>query len=424
VSTAHPGYPAVVISGMGAVSPLACDLPSTFNALVAAQSGVTAAPAFITQHLPDALAAPVPVAFAKEVPPKESALDRSVQLALRAAREALADANFDPPEAQRSRVGVYVGTGLGGHTTTEDAHRRLFMRLAGVEAGSAMAVNPLTVPRTMPHAPAAWLAIEHRFRGPSLTFSVACASSAVALGEAARAIQHGYADAVLVVGTESLLTLGSYAAWHALRVVAKPDAHDAARSCKPFDAARSGFVLGEGAAAILLERGDLATARGHKGHGRLVGYGISTDAHHITLPQREGQVAALRMALNHAQGAGVKPSDVGYVNAHGTATAAGDVVEIASLREAFGAHADALLVSATKSMHGHLVGAAGAMELAIAVKAMNSGTVPPTAHLEQPDPACDLDCVPGQARRGLPLRAVMSNSFAFGGTNVSLIAST
>jgi 3-oxoacyl-(acyl-carrier-protein) synthase len=415
--------PAVVISGLGAVTPLGLTLSDMFEALLQARSAVAPAPPAIAQHLPGALAACVPGGFEDLRPPPDAAHDRCTQLALSAARQALADAAFDPPDAAKDRVGVYIGTVLGGLGSTEAALGRMHGRLAGVEPGAAMSMHPLTVPRIMPSAAAALLSMERGFRGPNMAYSVACASSAVALGEASRTIAHGYADAVLVIGAESFITLGAYAAWHGLRVTASADTRDAAAaSCKPFDRRRSGFVLGEGAAAVLLERADLAAARGHKPHGRMLGYGISSDAHHITQPHVPGQTQALRMALAEAAAEGVDAADVGYVNAHGTATQAGDVAEIASLRAAFGEHANRLQLSSTKSMHGHLVGATGALEFAVAVKAMTSGSIPPTAHLSEPDPACDLDCVPLQARHGQRLRAVMSNSFAFGGVNVCLVA--
>jgi 3-oxoacyl-[acyl-carrier-protein] synthase II len=413
---------AVAISGLGAVSPLGLSLDETFDALLQARSAIAFAPASIVQHLPTALAACVPPAFDEPRSREDAGHDRCTQLALAAARQALADAAFVAPDDPQDRVGVFVGTGLGGVGTTEAVFRRVHGRLAGIEAGPAMSAHPLSVPRIMPNAAAAALSMERGFRGPSLAYSVGCASSAVALGEAWRTIRHGYADAVLVVGAESFVTVGSFAAWQALRAMALPDPQDVAASCKPFDRRRSGFVLGEGAAAVLLERADLAAARGRRPHALLLGYGNSSDAHHLTQPQAAGQARAIRMALAEAAAMGVGPDHIGYVNAHGTATPAGDAVEIAALREAFGTAAAGLQLSSTKSMHGHLVGAAGALEFAVAIKALVTGSIPPTAHLTQPDLACDLDCVPLQARHGQRLRAVMSNSFAFGGSNACLIA--
>jgi len=216
-----------------------------------------------------------------------------------------------------------------------------------------------------------------------------------------------------------MLTPGTLMAWNALRVMAKPDPVDASRSCRPFALHRSGFVLGEGAAALVLE----SEARAHQRQARVLaelsGYGCSSDAEHLTAPTVLGQVAAMRQALEEAQ---LAPQDVQYLNAHGTATDAGDVTETQSIHAVWGASARQLAVSSTKALHGHLIGAGGAMEFALSVMAMNSGSLPPTAHLDQPDPRCDLDFIPLQARHGCDVRAVMSNSFAFGGSNASLIA--
>jgi 3-oxoacyl-(acyl-carrier-protein) synthase len=412
----------VAITGLGAVTGLGLSFQATFERLLRAESAVQRAGGTVAERLKDALVVPVTPAFDATVPPAEASLDRATQLALSAARGAMSDANFEPSATQRARVGVFVGTGLGGFHTIEPLFQRMHARLHGAAPGDPMSMHPLSVPRIMPSAAASWLSIQHGFQGPTHTYSVACASSAVALGEAYRSIRHGYTDAVVVIGTESMLTLGSLAAWSALRVMARPDPDDVASSCKPFDQRRSGFVLGEGAAAVVLERADLARARGVRGYGTLVGYGSSSDASHITLPSVDGQAAAMRQALQEAEHDGLPADAIGYVNAHGTATPAGDVAEMQSIQQAFGAHAQRLAVSATKSMHGHVIGAAGALEFAIAVKAMATGCIPPTAHLALPDAQCPLDCVPGQARRDQDLAGVMSNSFAFGGSNVALVA--
>lgn len=416
----------VSVSGIGAVTPLGLSFADTFESLLAANSGVaTVANDRIATLVPGALAAAVSPSFDGKVGRLEASLDRATQLALAAARAALADAGLDDwsrvdaTTLDRSRVGVYVGTGLGGAHSLDPLYLRLHARVLGVEKGDPASMHPLTVPRIMPNAAASWLSIEQGLRGPTSTFTVACSSSAVALGEAVRAIRHGYVDAVVVIGTEAFLTPGAYTAWNALRVMARPDATDVSTSCKPFDRNRSGFVLGEGAAALVLEREDIARSRGARSRGIVAGYGTSSDASHITLPSRDGQVAAMRQAMNECR---LSPSDIQYVNAHGTATVAGDVTETESIKEAFGAHAFDLAMSATKSMHGHLIGAGGALEFAIALEAMRTGSLPPTANLVDPDPRCDLDYVPRQARHGAPLSAVMSNSFAFGGTNVSLVA--
>jgi 3-oxoacyl-[acyl-carrier-protein] synthase II len=250
-----------------------------------------------------------------------------------------------------------------------------------------------------------------------LNISTACASSAMSIGEAARAIQHGQADVIVAGGSEALLTFGNLTAWEAMRAIADVDPDDPSRSCKPISADRSGLVLGEGAAAVVLESEAHARARGATIHAFVTGYGNAGDASSISRPDSGGQVRAIRLALAEA---GRQPADVQYVNAHGTATQAGDVVETTALKEAFGDHARALWISSTKALHGHLLGAAGALEAVISVLALTHGVVPPTAHLDRPDPACDLDYVPNVARQR-PLDLVMSNSFGFGGMNAVLI---
>ena len=271
----------------------------------------------------------------------------------------------------------------------------------------------------MANAPASWIGIEHQLCGPNLTYSTACSSSAVALGEAARRIQHGDAVVMIAGGSEAPLTFGVLRAWEALRTLAAEDPVDAAASCRPFARTRTGLVLGEGAAFVILEDWQHAVSRGAVIRAELCGYGLTTDVAHITRPTVAGQAGAMSAAL--ASG-GLGAEAIDYVNAHGTGTQQNDTVETAALKEVFGTRAYEIPVSSTKSMHGHLLGAAGALEFAIAVASLESGVVPPTMHLDASDADCDLDYVPGRARRGLALRAVMSNSFAFGGTNAVLIA--
>ncbi|MBS0448649.1 MAG: beta-ketoacyl-[acyl-carrier-protein] synthase family protein [Proteobacteria bacterium] len=409
----------VVVTGLGAVTALGLDFDTSFAALLAGRSGVGPAPAAVLAATGGAIAAAVPDDFATRVPRAEVSFDRATQLGLAAAREAIVDAGLTDTAVDRGRVGIYAGIGMGGAQIVEATMRDLAARSLLGKPGAPASVHPLTVPRMMPNALCAWLSIEHGFRGPTCTYSVACASSAVAIGEALRCIRHGYADAIVVVGAEALLSAGSFAAWNALRVLAAPDAEAVAASHKPFDARRSGFVLGEGSAALVLESAGHARRRGRSAYAGVAGYGTSTDAHHITQPSRSGQAAAMDLALHDS---GLQPTEVGYLNAHGTATPVGDVVETQAIHDAFGAHARRLAVSSTKSMHGHLIGAGGALEFAISVKALATGSIPPTAHLTQPDPACDLDFVPVAARHGQRLVAVMSNSFAFGGSNAALLA--
>jgi 3-oxoacyl-[acyl-carrier-protein] synthase II len=262
------------------------------------------------------------------------------------------------------------------------------------------------------------VSIANGLRGPVINVSSACSSSATAIGEAYRAIKHGYADALVAGGSEALITNGNLRAWDAMQALARPDAADASRSCKPFAADRTGIVLGEGAAALVLERADIAEGRGAHVYAEVTGYGNAADASHISKPSADGQVRAMRLALDDA---GMDASEIGYLNAHGTATIVGDPIETTAIRTVFGDRATGLPVSSTKALHGHLMGAAGALEMIAAITAMEQNLVPPTAHLDCPGAACDLDYVPNVARAA-ELRAVMSNSFGFGGMNSVLIA--
>jgi 3-oxoacyl-[acyl-carrier-protein] synthase II len=411
-----PSVQRVVVSGIGLLTPMGLSRQASFDRLVRGESAIHPATADITRWLPHALVADVDAAYARTLDRNEQGLDRAAQFALLASREALADARAADWDLDRDRIGVFAGIGLGGATTGEALYTRLYEQLNAGRNPTVM--HPLSVPRLMPNAATAAISMANQFRGPTHTYCVACSSSAMAVGEAYRTIRHGYADAIVVVGAEAMNVPGVFMAWNALRVMAKPNPDNPAASCRPFDKDRSGFVLGEGAAALVLETAESALRRGVTIYGEICGYGSSSDAQHLTLPSSEGQYRAIRMALDEA---GMLPAAIHYLNAHGTATDAGDVVESETIRQVFGDHADRLPVSSTKSMHGHLIGAAGATEFAISLLAMQSGTIPPTASLEHPDPRCTLDYVPKQARPGQTLGAVMSNSFAFGGSNVSLI---
>jgi 3-oxoacyl-(acyl-carrier-protein) synthase len=262
------------------------------------------------------------------------------------------------------------------------------------------------------------VSMKHGFRGPTLNISTACSSSAASIGEAYRLIRNGDADVMLAGGSEALITPGNLAAWDAMRALAHADPADPSRSCKPFSADRTGLVLGEGAAALVLESAERAERRGARVYAELAGYGNASDASNISRPDAAGQVRAMRRALAEAR---LNAANVGYLNAHGTATQVGDVVETNAIKEAFGCSAQSLCVSSTKALHGHLLGGAGALEMVVSILALAKNTVPPTAHLDRPDPACDLDYVPNEARAA-NLEAVMSNSFGFGGMNSVLIA--
>lgn len=411
----------VVVSGSGIICPLGADKASSFAAALAAHSGIGGAPADVAAWLPQVVVAQSPTEPQTLLERAYQGLDRAAQFALVAAEEAMREAGMNAPQADSARIGVFVGIGFGGSQTSDSLYTRFHKNLSEASQShkDPTVMHPLTVPRIMANATAAALTMRYQLHGPSNTYCVACASSAIAIGEAMRAIRHGYLDAALVVGTEAMLNQGAMMGWNALRVMAKPDPEDESRSCKPFSKNRNGFVIGEGAAALVLESASRSARRGAKVLAELAGYGCSSDAQHLTAPSVEGQAQAMRQALAEA---GLAPAQIQYLNAHGTATDAGDAIETQSIHQIFGPAVNQLAVSSTKSMHGHLIGAAGALEMALSIEALNSGSLPPTAHLDQPDPRCDLDYVPLQARHGCAIEAVMSNSFAFGGSNVSLVA--
>ncbi len=402
----------VAVTGAGVVSPIGATLDDFYRALCESHSGLRRLPEETAQGSGVQVAGMIewnPLPFFREA--EAANLDRSTQFALAAAGQAISAAALDT-RAAPERTGLYWGTGLGGSNTLEGAYKTVY-------GAKEWRLRPLTVVMAMSNAAGSNVAVRHGLRGKFANFATACSSSAMALGEAMRVIQSGRADAMIAGGSEALLTPGTLAAWQALRTLAPADAANPAASCKPFDKRRGGLVLGEGAAAFVLEEESRARARGAPILALLTGYGNSCDAVHMSRPDRDGQVRAMREALADA---GLKNEDIGYINARGTATAVGDVVEAEAINVVFGEAAAQVPVSSTKSLHGHLLGGAGALEFAAALLPLNRGWLPPTAWLEQPDPACKLRHVPLRAEQTQPPRAVMSNSFAFGGSNVVLIA--
>ena len=398
----------VGITGLGVVTAIGSSVQDFFEALVAGRSGVRR----LTGRS-DTVAACVefsPEAHFSKL--QLTALDRFAQFALVAADQAMEDAGLATNHLARSRLGIYFGSGIGGAQTLESSYRAYLDPTQG-------RVSPMTIVLTMANAAAAHISLRYGVSGPSLTYSIACASAAVAIGEAFRAIRDGYLDQAIVGGAEALLTPGMVAGWNAMHVLAVPDEQRPESSCRPFSLNRSGLVLGEGAGVLILETIENANRRGYNPVAEIAGYGVSSDASHLTKPSCEGQAAAMRMALDDAQ---LPASAIGYINAHATATQVGDVTETAAIKKVFGSGADRVAVSSTKALHGHLLGASGAVELIAAVMALRTGTIPPTCHYEESDPLCDLDYVPNVARKDNGLRAVMSNSFAFGGTNAVLVA--
>ena len=404
----------VVITGLGIVSPVGKSPGEFFANLMAGHSGIKHLQADFIDRLSIRIGAPVdnfnPGEYFSKI--QLAGIERFSQFALIAAAQAVQDARLELSEVGQSRAGVHMGSCMGGAGTLEDGYTEVFQR-------EIPRVKPLSVLLSMNNAAASHLSIKYHLRGPNITYATACSSSAIAVGEAYRQIRHGYADVMLAGGSEAMLTLGVMKAWEALRTLALEDPHDAGASCKPFARNRSGLVLGEGAAVLVLEDAERAVKRGARIYAELAGYDCSSDSSHITKPDAAGQTRTMLNALRDAQ---IQPQDIHYINAHGTATPAGDIEETKAIKQVFGIHAATIPVSSTKSMHGHLMGATGAVEFMAAVLALQHNAIPPTINLHEPDPECDLDYVPNHGRSGLDLNAVMSNSFAFGGSNAVLIA--
>ena len=402
----------VAVTGFGIVSPLGNDEDTFFEALKAGRSGVRRLDTPFAQRLSSKITAPVDFdGSAHFPPPKLRMLDRFSQFAVVAAGQAIASARLRLDAEARTRTGVFIGTGYGGGHIIDDGYHALY-------ADGATRLPPFTVLMAMQNAAAAWIGIEHALSGPNLTFSTACSSSAVAIGEACRRIRDGETDVILAGGSEAPLNFGTLKAWEALRTMASEDPKDPAASCKPFARDRSGLVLGEGAAILVLEDWEHALRRGAHIRGELLGYGLSTDNDHITRPTVAGQARAIQLAL---ESAGLPAVAIDYINAHGTGTQANDTTETAAIKQVFGARAYDIPISATKSMHGHLLGAGAAVELVATLLAMEHGILPPTINLAQQDPECDLDYITEGARNTQGVQVAMSNSFAFGGTNAVLI---
>jgi nodulation protein E len=395
----------VVVTGLGAVSPLGHTVESYWDNLKLGKSGlgpVTLTPA--NDELTQKVAAEVknfePLKYFAER--QLSTLDRISQFAIVAAREAIAQSGivFDMPLSVRTAT--IVGTGVGGQTTHDDSFRRVYV-------DKKTRVFPLTIPKLMVNAPASQVSMDCGLRGPAFAVASACASATHAIGLAFQMVRGGAVDCAVTGGAEACITFGTLRGWEAMRVMS-PDV------CRPFSKGRLGLVLGEGAAMMVLEPLERAQARGAAILGEIVGFGMSADAADLTAPDLGGMVRALQGALDDAT---LAPGDVQYVNAHGTGTAANDETETKALHQLFGPHAKKLAVSSTKSMVGHALGAAGALELVATLLAVREGIVPPTIGYLEPDPACDLDYVPNKAR-ALPIEAAVSNSFAFGGLNAVL----
>jgi nodulation protein E len=329
-------------------------------------------------------------------------MDRFAQFAVIAAREAVEDAGVSWTPELRESAAIVTGSCVGGQSTEDIGFQELY------KLGHSR-VHPLTIPKTMANAGASHISMEFGITGPSFTIATACSSSGHAIGQAYWMVRAGVADLAIAGGSEAPFSFGILKAWEAMRVVSP-------ETCRPFSKDRRGMILGEGGAMLVLEPLEAARARGARIHAEIVGFGMSADACHITQPSAEGAARAMRAALRDA---GLEPEQIGYINAHGTATPANDATEVAAIRSVFGPHADRLAISSTKSMHGHALGAAAALECLAAALALRDGVLPPTANFNEPDPQCDLDVIPNHARRA-QVEYALSNSFAFGGLNAVL----
>jgi 3-oxoacyl-[acyl-carrier-protein] synthase II len=396
----------VVVTGIGPVSPVGIGLEPFWDDLVAGRSGIKQVTLFDTTDFPVKIAGeiqgfdPHDYLDRKEV----RRTDRASHFAVAAAKLAWEDA--DSPQTEPSRTAVVVSTGIGGLSTMIAQHKVLLER--GPDR-----VSPFLVPMMMPNAPAGHVAMEMGFTGPNTCITTACAASGHAVGEGYRYIRDGIADVALAGGTEAVITPLSMAGFAQMQALTRnPDAEHASR---PFDADRDGFVLAEGASVLVLEELERARARGATIYAEVAGYGASADAHHITAPEPggSGAVLAMQAALSDAD----EPAEaVDYINAHGTSTPLNDAAETRAIKKTLGEHAHRVMVSSTKSVTGHLLGAAGGIEAAVCALAIHTGTVPPTMNYETPDPECDLDYVPNEARKA-EVRLALSNSFGFGGQN-------
>lgn len=402
-----------VITGMGVISPLGNSLEKFWNNLVEGKSGIGLLTRFDTTDLPTKVAAEV-----KDFEPtdwiskKESRhMDRFAQFAIAAAKMAVQDAKLDLENEDKERIGTVMGCGIGGVISFEDQKEVLMSK------GSSR-ISPFFVPMLISNMAAGHISIEFGLQGSSTTIVTACASATNAIGEALRLIQRGEADVVLCGGTEAPITKLAFAGFCAMKAMST-EHENPEQACRPFDKRRSGFVMGEGAGVMVLESLEHAEARGARIYSELAGYGSTSDAYHITtpVPGGGGAARAMRLALKDA---GVSAEDVDYINAHGTGTGPNDATETAAIKTVFESYATKLAISSTKSMTGHLTGAAGAIEAIICAIAIERGAIPPTINYGEPDPECDLDYVPNTSRKQ-DVNVAMSNTFGFGGHNATIV---
>ena len=406
----------VVVTGLGCVTPLGDDFEQTFAAALAGKSGAGAITLFDTAGHSCRIAAECSSVIEPAVlsVKERRQTDRCALFALQAAGEALADSGLVVDSRNSDRIGVAIGSGIGGLGT-------ILANEAILKEKGARRVSPFTIPMGIANMPSGLVSLHHGLRGPNLCHVSACATGSHSIGEGARVIRQGGADMMLVGGTEAPILAVAVAGFASMKALSTRN-DDPERASRPFDADRDGFLVGEGAGILLLESLEHARARGARIRAEVLGYAANSDAHHMVAPDPEARGASECMALALREG-GLSPTDVDYVNAHATGTPAGDPTEVLALRRVFGAHLDQVAVSATKSMTGHLLGAAGAVEAILSIAAIEQGMLLPTINLDRVEPDCELDHVIGKPRRA-QASVVLSNSFGFGGTNATLILGT
>jgi 3-oxoacyl-[acyl-carrier-protein] synthase II len=402
----------VVITGLGVVSPLGNDIPLFWSNIKEGRSGIRRYEAFDSEDFACKIAGEVRDLQVNNFfrnPKDARRADRFSQLAMAAAKKAVTDSGLDPEKVNRDRIGVMIGSGIGGLQSMEMETQRL------AEKGPSR-VSPFTITMMISNMASGLVAIEYGFRGPNLAIVTACATATHSIGEAWRMIKFGEADAFVAGGTEATITPIGVAGFTSMKAMSTRN-DEPERASRPFDAERDGFVMGEGAGILVIEELEHAKRRGAPIYCELAGYGITCDAHHVTAPLPEGAARCMKIAMDHA---GVTPSDISYINAHATSTPVGDISETKALKLALKEEAYKIPVSSTKSMTGHLLGAAGGVETAICALSLKEGVIPPTINLDHPDPECDLDYVPHEAREA-KLKVALNNSFGFGGHNASLV---
>jgi len=404
----------VVVTGLGMLSPVGNTVESTWNALLAGQSGISLIDHFDTTAYATKFAGLVKNFNSEDFISRKDArkMDAFIQYGIAAGMQAMQDAGLDITEANASRIGAAIGSGIGGLGLIEENHSSLVN-------GGPRKISPFFVPSTIVNMIAGHLTIMFGMRGPSISIATACTSGVHNIGHAARIIAYNDADVMLAGGAEKASTPLGVGGFGAARALSTRNENPQAAS-RPWDKDRDGFVLGDGAGMMVLEEYEHAKKRGAKIYAEVVGFGMSSDAYHMTSPPENGAGAALAMK-NALLDAGVTTSQIGYINAHGTSTPAGDTAETQAVKSVFGSDAQRVMVSSTKSMTGHLLGAAGAIESIFTVLALRDQAVPPTINLDNPDEGCDLDFVPHEARQVSDMQYTLCNSFGFGGTNGSLI---